>query len=127
MKRLLLLTLLLPLTTFATGLLLVSLLFPLVALAADSDFALVIKDHHYLPSELTIPSGIKIKLTVENQDAIPVEFESSDLSREVIVRGHGKATIFVGPLDPGNYQFFNDFNHEMQGTIVVKPSANKEK
>lgn len=127
MKRLLLLTLLLPLTAFAAGLLLVSLLLPGIALAADAGFALEIKDHHFLPAELTIPSGAKIKLTIGNQDGIPVEFESTDLSREVIVPGHSQVTIYIGPLDPGSYQFFNDFNHDMQGTIVAKPAADKEK
>ena len=40
--------------------------------------------------------------------------------------GMAKSTIFIGPLDPGSYQFFNDFNHDMQGTIVAKPAVNRE-
>jgi hypothetical protein len=121
LKHSLHITLLLPLAAFATGLQL-----PNVAHAASTDFALVIKDQHFVPAELAIPSGAKIKLKVENQDGIPVEFESTDLSREVIVPGHGEVTIYVGPLNQGNYQFFNDFNRDMQGVIVAKPAVNKE-
>lgn len=106
-------------------LLLIPLLLPLVAFAADADTTLTIKDHRFQPSEFTIASGKKVKLVVRNQDGLPAEFESSDLSREVIVPGHGEVTIYVGPLEPGTYQFFNDFNHDMQGSIVVNPAAFK--
>ncbi len=98
---------------------------PGFAFAADP-LVLAIHDKQFEPNQLSIPSGIKVKLVIRNQDGIPAEFESSDLSREIIVPGHGEATIFVGPLEPGSYQFFNDFNHEMQGTIVAKPAVTKE-
>lgn len=127
MKRLIFLAMLVPLVAFATGLLLVTLLFPRVALAADADFALTVKDRHFLPAEITIPSGTKIKLAVKNQDGIPIEFESTDLSREVIVPGNSEVTIYVGPLNQGSYQFYNDFDREMRGSIVAKPAASQEK
>jgi plastocyanin len=126
-NRLILLTLLLPFSAFAAGVLLVTLLFPRVALAADADFELTIKNRHFLPAEITIPSGTKIKLAVKNQDGIPVEFESTDLSREVIVPGNSEVTIYVGPLNQGSYQFYNDFDRDMRGSIVAKPAANQEK
>ena len=105
-------------------LLLVVLLLPFAAHA--DEYKLTVKDHKFQPAEFTIPSDTRIKLKVENQDGIPVEFESTDLSREVIVPGHGEVTIYVGPLNQGNYQFFNDFNRDMQGVIVAKPAVNKE-
>jgi len=102
-----------------------SLLLPLIAVAADTDYTLTIKDHLFQPSQLSIPSGKKVKLVLRNQDNLPVEFESSDLSREVIVPGHGEVTIYLGPIDSGTYQFFNDFNHGMQGSIVVNNASVK--
>jgi hypothetical protein len=105
-------------------LLLVALLLPIAAHA--DEYRLMIKDHKFQPAEFTIPSGIKIKLKVDNQDSIPVEFESTDLSREVIVPGKGEVTIYVGPLSQGSYRFFNDFNREMQGVIMAKPAVGKE-
>jgi hypothetical protein len=105
-------------------LLLVALLLPIAAHAAE--YTLTIRDHKFQPAEFTIPSDTRIKLKVKNQDDVPVEFESTDLSREVIVPGHGEATIYVGPLDQGSYTFFNDFDRDMQGAIVAKPAVSKE-
>jgi len=121
MKRLVFITLLLPVAAFATGLLIVSLLFPSIALAADDSYALVIKDHQFQPAEITVPSGRKIKLRIENQDATPEEFESYELNREKVIAGHGKATIYIGPLDAGRYPFFGEFHKgTAQGVIVAK-------
>lgn len=101
------------------------LLMPLIAIASDTEYSLAIKDQHFQPTEISIPPGKKIKLDISNQDDTPVEFESADMSREVIVPAHSKVTIFIGPLDPGSYRFLNDFNHQMEGTVVVKAAPNK--
>ena len=106
-------------------LLFISMLFSFTANAADADYTLTIKDHRFQPPEFVIPSGKKVKLVVSNQDGLPAEFESTDLSREAIVTGHGEVTVYIGPLEPGTYQFFNDFNRDMQGAIIAKPALNK--
>ncbi|MGA7596069.1 MAG: cupredoxin domain-containing protein [Gallionella sp.] len=98
---------------------------PVSAFAADP-LLLSIHDNRFEPELLSVPAGVKLKLVIRNPGDLPIEFESSDLSREVIVRGHGEVDIYIGPMDPGTYHFFNDFNHEMQGTIVAKPAVNKE-
>ena len=73
------------------------------------------------PSELQIPAGQKVKLVVDNQDSTPEEFESHSLNREKIIPGNSKATIFIGPLKPGTYEFFGEFHQETaQGKIIVK-------
>lgn len=94
--------------------------------AVEAPTVLTIRDGKFEPNQLALPSGVKLKLVVRNMDPIPAEFESYDLSREVVVPGHGETTIYIGPMDPGSYQFFNDFNHEMQGSIVAKPAVRKE-
>src|SRR5207244_11923341 len=80
------------------------------AAAQESEFRLVIKDHKFVPAEITVPAGKKIKLVIENQDATAEEFESYELNREKVVPGKGQITIFVGPLSPGHYPFFGDFH-----------------
>ncbi len=93
------------------------------AWAADTaPVSLTIQNQQFEPQHLTLPGGIKIKILIRNQDSVPVEFESTDLSREVVIPAHAETAIFIGPLDAGSYQFFNDFNRDMQGAIVV-PSA----
>jgi len=102
-------------------LLLISLLFPFIVFAADADYTLTIKDHQFHPSELTIPSGKKVKLLVENQDATPEEFDSYALNREKMVAGNSSAVVFIGPLDPGRYTFTGEFHAATaQGAIVAK-------
>jgi len=90
------------------------------ALAADPLPVLVIHGQQFEPRELALLAGTKLKLVIRNRDALPAEFESYDLSREVLVPANGEVTIYVGPLEPGRYQFFNDFNRAMQGTVVAK-------
>jgi len=121
LKRALITTLLLPFVAFATGMLLVSLLLPNVALAAGTEFALVIRDHHFVPAEIAIPSRTKVRLVVENQDATPEEFDSFSLNREKVIAGRSTATIYIGPLAPGRYPFSGEFNSDSaQGVIVAQ-------
>lgn len=101
--------------------LIVALLFPIAALAADADYTLVIRDHRFQPSELTVPAGKKIKLLIENQDATREEFDSHALNREKMIAGHGSITLYVGPLDAGRYPFAGEFNESSaQGTLVAR-------
>lgn len=98
-----------------------SLLCATAALAADGEYALTIQDHRFQPAELVVPAGKKIKLSVENRDAAPEEFESHDLNREKIIAGKSTATIYVGPLTPGRYRFFGEYNEKTaQGVIVAQ-------
>lgn len=91
------------------------------AFAADVETMLVIKDHRFQPAELRVPAGKKIKLVVHNQDATPEEFESYELNREKIIAGGAKATLFVGPLSPGRYPFFGEFNQKSaQGVLIAE-------
>lgn len=100
--------------------LLVVLLQPLGALAEDY-VVIIIKNHKFQPAEITIPAGKKMELIIDNQDPTPEEFESHELNREKIIAGNSKARIFIGPLAPGRYPFFGEFNEATaQGVIIVK-------
>jgi heme/copper-type cytochrome/quinol oxidase subunit 2 len=90
-----------------------------VALAADA-VTLTLKDHHFAPSELSVPAGVRFRIEVENQDATPAEFESSDLRVEKIVVPGGKIVVMVGPLKPGTYKFFDDYHPDTAtGTMTA--------
>ena len=99
-----------------------------LALAASSataegpaEFTLTIKDHKFEPAELTVPAGQKVRIKVVNADPTPEEFESHELNREKVIPGNTTATIFVGPLEPGTYPFFGEFNPKTaQGKLIVK-------
>ncbi|HEY3918532.1 MAG TPA: cupredoxin domain-containing protein [Stellaceae bacterium] len=89
---------------------------------ADSDsFTLSIKGKTFEPNQLTVPAGEKLTLTVKNLNPTPSEFESSDLNREKVVTGNSDITVFIGPLRPGSYEFFDDFSADTpHGHIIAK-------
>ena len=93
----------------------------LAAAAEAPEFTLTIKNHVFEPAELIVPAGQKVKIKVTNADATPEEFESHELNREKVIPGGATATIFVGPLKPGTYPFFGEFNPKTaQGKLIAK-------
>jgi plastocyanin len=97
------------------------LLFSSLTVVANEEYNIQIINHRFEPAELTLPAGKKVKLIVENNDATPEEFESHELNREKVIAGNSKGTIYIGPLSPGKYPFFGEFNEATaQGVILVK-------
>lgn len=91
------------------------------ARANDAEVLLIIKDHRFTPTELSVPAGKKVKLVIDNQDATPEEFESHDLNREKVIPGKSKATVWIGPLKPGSYAFVGEYHEATaKGRIIVK-------
>jgi hypothetical protein len=87
----------------------------------DPEYLLRIKDHRFIPAELEVPAGKKIKLIVKNEDPTPEEFESHSLNREKVIAGGRQGIVYIGPLSPGKYDIFGDFFPQtVQGMIVVK-------
>lgn len=86
-----------------------------------AEFTITIKEHRFEPAELVVPAGRKVRIRVVNADATPEEFESHELNREKVIPGKATATIFVGPLEAGEYPFFGEFNPKTaQGKLVAK-------
>lgn len=91
------------------------------ARAQEAEVRLAIRDHQFVPAEITVPARTKVKLVIENQDATAEEFESYELNREKVVPPKGQVMIFVGPLEPGRYPFFGDFHKETAtGVLIAK-------
>ncbi len=84
-------------------------------------YTLKISNHRFEPSVLEVPVDKKLKLIIKNLDATPEEFESYELKREKMVAGNSEITVFIGPLKPGVYKFFGEFNPKTaQGQIIAK-------
>lgn len=90
------------------------------ALADLPSFPISLKDNQFVPSELQIPAGVKVKLVVRNDNQTTSEFESNQFHREKVVEPGQQITVFVGPLDPGSYEFFDDFHPQTRGHLIVK-------
>jgi|SRR3569623_28538 len=89
------------------------------ALADEPQIPIIIKNHRFLPAEVKVPAGQKIKLLIDNQDPTPEEFESHELNREKVIPGRSKGTIFIGPLKPGQYPFFGEFNEKTAKGVII--------
>lgn len=91
------------------------------SLAAETEYLLIIRNHRFEPTELKVPAGERVKLVVHNQDATPEEFESHSLNREKLVPAGVKASIYIGPLKPGRYSFFGEYNEATaKGAVVAE-------
>ncbi len=91
--------------------------------APENIFHLAIVGQAFEPNTLTIPAGERVKIMVMNKDTIPAEFESTDAKREVVIPGKTELPVYVGPLNPGTYVFFNDFHPQSKGTLIVKKAG----
>jgi len=97
---------------------------PLARAQEDKPFEvrIVIKDHKFVPSEIEVPAGRKIKLTVVNEDSTPEEFESVGLKIERVIQGGRSAEFLINPLRKDrNYTFFGEFHQDTaKGRFIVK-------
>jgi hypothetical protein len=90
------------------------------ALAQEATYALTVQNGKFEPSTLAVKAGVKFKLIVSNKGTKPAEFESSGLNREKIVPAGASVPVYIGPLAPGAYPFFDDFDQKNRGQIVAK-------
>ena len=79
-----------------------------------------VKNHRFQPAQIQAPARVPIELRVKNLDPTPMEFESVSLRVEKVVAGNSEGIIRLRPLDPGTYNFFDDFNQATNGTLVIK-------
>ena len=88
--------------------------------AQDASYSITLQNGKFSPSTLNVKAGIKFTLTINNATSKAAEFESYELSREKVVPAGGSASVYLGPLTPGTYPFFDDFNQAVTGQIVAK-------
>jgi plastocyanin len=89
--------------------------------AGEPEFALVLEGHKFSPERLEVPAGTKVKLTVDNRDATPEEFESEELRVEKVIPGKSKGLVYIGPLKAGEYKYIGEYNEQSaHGVIVAK-------
>ena len=101
------------------GLVLAAACFPAAAQQAAS-VSISVKNHRFQPAEIHAPAKVPIELRVKNLDPTPMEFESVSLRVEKVVTGNGEGIIRLRPLEPGRYNFFDDFHQETTGVLVVR-------
>ena len=58
-------------------------------------------------------------MIIDNQDASAEEFESYEMNREKVIPAKSKMSIFIGPLKPGKYPFFGEFNQATAHGVII--------
>ena len=87
--------------------------------AHAQEFTVTIKNHRFEPTEIRVPAGKRVSIYVVNEDPTPEEFESISMKVEKIIPGKSKGLVRVGPLAPGRYDFFGDFNPETAKGVLI--------
>lgn len=91
------------------------------ALADNTVAELRFQNGRFEPVNVQVPANIPLKVRVTNAGAAAIEFESFELHRERVVTPGETITVYIPPLAPGNYKFFDDFHHDApEGAIISK-------
>jgi hypothetical protein len=93
---------------------------PAVHAQQAATVTVTVKNHRFQPSQVTAPANVPITIRVRNQDSTRMEFESVSLRVERVIAGNSEGVIQIRPLAPGRYDFFDDFNQEAEGVLVVR-------
>ena len=93
---------------------------PAVYAQQATTLTVTVKNHRFQPSQLTAPANVPITIRVKNQDSARMEFESVSLRVEKVIAGNSEGVIQIRPLAPGRYDFFDDFNQEAGGVLIVR-------
>jgi hypothetical protein len=88
--------------------------------AQQAPTTIVVRDHQFVPAEVAVAAGVKVELIIRNEQTTPAEFESTSLHREKVIAPGVSVSIFVGPLSPGRYEFFDDFHPATRGVVAVR-------
>jgi hypothetical protein len=81
---------------------------------------IVVKDKKFDPVEVKAPADKRIVIKIINRDGAAMEFESKSLKAEKVIAANSEGIVRVGPLKPGKYEFFDDFNMSNRGTLIVE-------
>ncbi|MBD1584335.1 cupredoxin domain-containing protein [Pseudoalteromonas sp. S16_S37] len=99
-------------------------MFTSVKAAATDSVTIVLKNHLFIPAQVDVPAGKKVRLIIDNQDETAEEFDSFDLNREKVLFPKRKSIIYIGPLSVGEYRFFGEFSpNTAQGVVIAKEST----
>jgi len=102
------------------ALLILLLLWSALALAADEPLRLVLHDHTFSPEQLDVPAHVKFRLQVRNDSDKTIEWESDELDREEVIAPGEERAVFIGPLEPGTYPFYDDRHQASKGALIAK-------
>jgi len=99
---------------------LVSTAFPHADAQQPVSVTVSVKNHRFHPAQIHAPANMPIQLRVKNLDSGRMEFESDSLHIEKVIGGNSEGVVEIKPQAPGRYEFYDDFNQESTGVLVVR-------
>ncbi len=90
-----------------------------MARADDPVFRIEFEDGRITPQRLEVPARTRFKIDLVNKGKTPVEFESAALKKEKVVAPDSQTFIVFRALDPGEYDFFDDFHLDAPHAVLV--------
>ncbi len=78
-----------------------------------------IKNHRFTPSEIHVPAGKPVLLTIKNEDPTAEEFDSSALKVEKVIAGGASGTVRLRPLGAGRYPFTGEYHSQTARGVVI--------
>jgi Cupredoxin-like domain len=104
----------------AAAALLIGFSWPVPAVADDVlNVPVTIKDHQFTPSEIHVPQGKLVILTITNADPTAEEFDSSALKVEKVIAGGTHGMVRLRPLGPGRFPFMGEYHSDTAKGVVV--------
>lgn len=85
----------------------------------DPVFRIEFKDGVVTPRRLEVPANHRFALELHNSGETPAEFESRELRKEKVLAPGASSTLVIRTLDPGEYDFFDDFHADAPPAILV--------
>ena len=92
---------------------------PVHAEDEDPTFQIVFKGGVIAPLRLEVPAKTRFRLEIKNEDDTPAEFESVELHKEKVLAPHSQTVMVIRTLDPGEYDFFDDFHPGSPKAVLV--------
>lgn len=83
--------------------------------------SITIRNHRFEPTELHVPAGKRITLTIVNADPLSEEFDSSALKVEKVIAGNSQGVVHISPLNPGHYSFIGEYHDDTaKGEVIAE-------
>lgn len=87
--------------------------------ADDPVFRIEFNDGTVTPQRLEVPANTRFKLELHNAGKTPAEFESRELRKEKVLGPGASSFIVIRRLDPGEYDFFDDFHLDAPPAVLI--------
>ncbi len=85
----------------------------------DPVFRIEFNDGKVTPQRLEVPAKRRFKLELHNVGKSPAEFESKELRKEKVLAPGASSTLVIRTLDPGEYDFFDDFHPNAPPAVLI--------